>query len=400
MSSRRAAPQRQASEGPQVKKSRLQMQNVKEPREQARLAIPDAARTTDIIELTGHKKARGYPVTYIVQLHGGERVATISRCSKVRIFLVATGMLEIEIDTHEAGIGWRALASLGDDCIATGAVLGRFGQVATWCTSSGVQLGNCSVASTVFALATIDSERFAAGTSDGCILVFKHHHGKDVAEIVRIENAHDGYIRDISVCGDRLASASEDRTAAVWDVTSRERFAVLRGHNGALLSVDMNQNMVVTSAEGDDSEVRVYNVEGGYTCTAVFDWIHSSEVKSAVIIGNDHLMTASIDSTLAFTKISSSTVIARAKLDYPAYSAAALSDGRIAVCGSNGNATLMPAPAVTVDMLQTHGAGAAFESAVPISVPAAVQPPSPQQRCCRTRRCRRCRNRSAATGNV
>jgi hypothetical protein len=60
-----------------------------------------------------------------VPLSGGERAATASSARKVRVFAVATGALERELDAHEGKIEWRALAALGGDIVVSGGTDGR-----------------------------------------------------------------------------------------------------------------------------------------------------------------------------------------------------------------------------------------------------------------------------------
>jgi WD40 repeat protein len=90
---------------------------------------------------------------------------------------------------------------------------------------------------------------------------------------VRIAGAHGGVIIDCAVCGGRLATASAGRTAAVWSVDSRERFATLRGHISSVRLVEMSDRLVVTASL--DKTVRVYNAERCYSCVAALDWIHT-----------------------------------------------------------------------------------------------------------------------------
>jgi WD40 repeat protein len=101
----------------------------------------------------------------IVPLPGGDRVATASNKGKVRVFAVATGGLEHELDAHEGDIGGHALAALGGDIIVSGGAAD--GKVATWNAAGGERLGEAAAGSGVFVIATLDGGRFVAGTRGG-----------------------------------------------------------------------------------------------------------------------------------------------------------------------------------------------------------------------------------------
>jgi WD40 repeat protein len=270
-------------------------------------------------------------------LTGGGRVATASSNGKVRLFAVATGALEHELDAHKEGIGWRALAALGGDIIVQGEL--HDGKIVTWNAASGERLGEVAAGCGVGALDALDGGWSVAGTGGGDIVFYTHHSGRGVEEAARIVGAHSDGVRDFAVCGARLATASGDRTAAVWDIDSRERFARQHGHMKAVRSVDMNDRLVVKAS--DDKTVRVYIAEGDYSCTAALDWLLTDWVVSVVIIGDDHILSASHDHTVCVTQLSSSAVVARKYLSYEVECTAALPDGRLAVCGYSGNAALI-----------------------------------------------------------
>jgi WD40 repeat protein len=125
-----------------------------------RRALPAAEAPKGVVALAAIGKNKW--LRCIVPLPGGDRVATASSDGKVRVYAVATGALEHELDAHEGGIGKRALAALGGDIIVSGGAAD--GKVATWNAASGERLGEAAAETTVIALAAIDSGRFVAGT--------------------------------------------------------------------------------------------------------------------------------------------------------------------------------------------------------------------------------------------
>jgi hypothetical protein len=251
------------------------------------------------------------------------------------------------------------------------------GKVVTWNAASGERLGEAAAGSGVVALAALDGGRFVAGTKGGDVVLYKHHGGRGVEEAARIAGAHSHCVRDFAVCGGRLATASDDETAAVWSVDSHERLARLRGHTDCVRSVDMNDKFVATAS--DDKTVLVYSAEGDYSCTAVLDWLHTWRANSVTIVGADHILSASDDHTVCVTQLSSSTVVARTELSYFFYHATVLPDGRLAVYGDYGYAALFDAPAPAADILKAHGAAAFPEAAADASMLAVTEPLPPLQ---------------------
>jgi WD40 repeat protein len=241
-------------------------------------ALPAAEAPTGVVPLAGHGKNKW--VRRIVPLSGGERVATASSDGKLRVFAVATGALEHELDAHERDFWQRALASLGGDIIVSGGH--DDGRVVTWNAASGKRLGEAAAGSGVVALAAIDNRQFVAGTGGGDIVFYTHHGGRGVEEAARIARAHCHRVQDFALCGERLATVSHDKTAAVWGIDSREQVARLRGHTRSVWSVDVNDRLVVTAS--DDKTVRVYIAERNYSCTAALDWLHTDCIVSVWLL--------------------------------------------------------------------------------------------------------------------
>jgi WD40 repeat protein len=77
---------------------------------------------------------------------------------------------------------------------------------------------------------------------------YTHDGGRGGQEAARIADVHKDWVRDFSVCGGRMATASRDNTAAMWSVDSRERLAQLTVHTDTVSSVDMNDRLVVTAS--------------------------------------------------------------------------------------------------------------------------------------------------------
>jgi WD40 repeat protein len=210
-----------------------------------------------------------------------------------------------------------------------------------------------AAASGVVAFAALDGGRFVAGAIGGDVVFYKHHRGRGIDETACISKAHSHCVCDISVCGGGLETASFDRTAAVWDIDSREPLATLSGRKDTVVSVDMSDRLVVTASR--DTKMRVYNAEDNYSCTSVLTWFSGWEIRLGSLIGDDHILLATDVSTVCVTQLSSKNVVACTMLGYGIQCPAVLLDGILALCGNGSSAMLIDAPAPVADVLKAHG---------------------------------------------
>lgn len=148
-------------------------------------------------------------------------------------------------------------------------------------------------------VARVGSWRFVLGCGNGEILVCKHEKGRQLTKMYQTGpcDSHSAIVTHLSVCGRRLASSSIDKTAAVWDVETASKLAVLSGHTDWVLCVDISDSVVVTGSRRAPF-VRVYCIGSGYSCISSFSaagWVHNNAARSLYIIDRDHLLSASDD---------------------------------------------------------------------------------------------------------
>jgi WD40 repeat protein len=99
-----------------------------------------------------------------------------------------------------------------------------------------------------------------------------------------------------------VLTASEDRTARVWDTTSGAELAVLRGHTGVLCSAvfDPTGARVLTASE--DRTARLWDAVSGAQIAVLRG--HESSVRSAVFDPTGtRVLTASLDCTARIWRV-------------------------------------------------------------------------------------------------
>jgi WD40 repeat protein len=252
----------------------------------------------DAVELKGHRDA----VWRVVALPGGERIATASWDSAVRLFFADTGDCLHTLIGHSGWVG--GLAALGGDVLASS---DEYGVVILWDAVSGDRLCSVKVGVYAFALTALGADRFLA-SADGDLVFFSHNRGRDVAQQCKISGAHADWIRDIAVCGVRFATASDDKTAAVWCASTYRRLAVLDGHIEWVLCVALSEKHLLTGSR--DETIRLYDA---HTLQFVrcFHTLHSNWVYSLEILGGEHVLSASQDKTVLLTRLDTSFPVAR-----------------------------------------------------------------------------------------
>jgi WD40 repeat protein len=282
------------------------------------LASGSDDRTVRIWDVaTGQQRAvlRGHrgKVKAVAVAPGGSWLASGSDDGTVRIWDVATGQERAVLKRgRSAPAMWMAAVAVAPDgtWLATGggdsAV--RIWDVATWQERS-VLTGHDGWGVDAVAVAP-DGSWLATGGGDGTARVWDVATGQDRAVIKThwaVSTRHGGAmtawsaVRAVAVApdGSWLAAVSDDGTARIWDVATRQERSVLKGHRGEMRAVAVAPDGSWLATGGQDGTVRVWDMAtgqersvlgghvGGVTAVAVApdgNWLATSGGDRAVRI--------------------------------------------------------------------------------------------------------------------
>jgi WD40 repeat protein len=137
--------------------------------------------------------------------------------------------------------------------------------VRIWSTRTGkfLRLAKSAPEASTFISVTFspDSRVLAGGTQSGPIRFWDVLEGNELAHI----DAHLGAVRMLaySTAGDRLVSASADRSVRFWDIQTGEKLQELAGHTQAVNDVALHPDGLEIASGGDDADACFWDVETG-----------------------------------------------------------------------------------------------------------------------------------------
>jgi WD40 repeat protein/energy-coupling factor transporter ATP-binding protein EcfA2 len=106
-----------------------------------------------------------------------------------------------------------------------------------------------------------DGKRLATASADQTAKVWNADSGKDLLTL----RGHTGAVRIVAFSSDgrRLATASYDGTAKVWDAESGRELLTLRGHSGPVYSISFSTNGKRLATASADQTAKVWDAESG-----------------------------------------------------------------------------------------------------------------------------------------
>lgn len=308
--------------------------------------LPVAVAPSRLVRMEGHTQ----DVADVLPFDNGKQIATVCHDRKVRLFKNSTDKTAIAV------LNWdtKLFLPLGSDLFAT---FSADSHVVMWRIARPNPLSTLSLETHPTAAMPLDHVNIVMGTAFGDLIYFSHRRSGSRLRLDEIKvGMHTGAVRAFAIGTDIFVSVSDDKTAAVWDVASKERLATL-AHHGAVTSVAVNERYIVTGCAND--EMRIFNNGIDYTCLYHLNSLHGNvAISSVLLFGSDLVMTTDIDAFLLFFRISTQRVVALVETDADSISNSALmADGRIAICGqkcSAGYCATISPPTFVAMAVQQH----------------------------------------------
>ena len=165
-----------------------------------------------------------------------------------------------------------------------------------------------------------DGQRIVTASDDGTARVWEAATGKEVAMLRGQEYALTSAL--YSLDGQRIVTTGCEKllyvtstcvvgTARMWNATTGQQLAVLRGHEGRVSSAQFSQDDQRIVTASDDKTARVWNAVTGKELTVLRG--HESALTSAQFSSDGkHIMTASADGTIRIYVVEHEDLIALA----------------------------------------------------------------------------------------
>lgn len=176
-----------------------------------------------------------------------------------------------------------------------------------------------------------DGQRLASASMDKSVIVWDAATGKEIVRLL----GHTGHVLGVAFGpdGKRLASASEDRTVRIWDANSGKSIATIPAHSNHVTSVAFSPDGKSLASASWDQTVKVWDGASG-------DWImtlkgHTHLVNNVTFSPDGkYLASASHDNSVRIWDMATSDEVGAFKGSNDAFLCAAFSpDGQLVAAG-------------------------------------------------------------------
>jgi WD40 repeat protein len=176
-----------------------------------------------------------------------------------------------------------------------------------------------------------DGSRIVTASDDKTARIWDAATGQEVAVL----RGHEGIVGSaaFSPDGSRIVTASGDKTARIWDAATGKEVTVLRGHDSLVTSAAFSPDGLLIVTASADKSARIWNAETGKEVVALR---HNGVVESAAFSRHgSRIVTASVDNSAQIWDVTTGKEVAVLRgHDGPVTSAAFSPDGSRIVTAS------------------------------------------------------------------
>jgi hypothetical protein len=159
-----------------------------------------------------------------------------------------------------------------------------------------------------FAGFSADGERIITASWDKTARVWEMSSGREI----QVLRGHEDFVNSAAFNPDssRIVTASDDKTARIWEVSTGNEIAVLRGHEHHVYSADFSPDGAYIVTASDDKTARIWDTATGKEIRGLRG--HDRRVNSAAFSPDGlSIVTVSDDSTARIWETSTGNEIAR-----------------------------------------------------------------------------------------
>ena len=237
----------------------------------------------------------------------GTLVATTSTDGYVRIFDIE----EVGKAIHVLNFGCRVLTAIGQNSLAVfckDSELKTYSVHRKWRKSVVTEQATIQIDTFGTSIVRLGDSSIALGNSFGDLLFYTHNKGSNLKYVAYIR-AHTGSIHCMDVRGNNLLTASTDKSATIWDWSTKQRLKTFQVEE-QITSVAINERYIFVATMAND--LLIWNNEAPeYRCRAHLRNLHINQPVLAILpIGTDLLVTADKVGDLIYTRLSTHKLVA------------------------------------------------------------------------------------------